>query len=139
MDGRKFLNPALVLAGQGAEEHWRAATGRAYDALFLECRDTLIRWGHVPARRDNVHTFVRLRFTRNAHADLRSIGADLEELSQRRNEADYQTVSPGSFATSSAAQRCIQKARDAIALLDQITSDPTQETAAIAAIQAAWP
>jgi uncharacterized protein (UPF0332 family) len=139
MDGRKFLNAALVLVSRHAEEHWRTTAGRAYYALFLECRDALFHWGFSPSPRDNVHTFVRLRYSRNGDLELKIIGRALEDLGRLRNEADYSLTASGSFASDAEARKSIQRARDALALLEQITADPTREASAIAAIQAAWP
>ena len=139
MVGRRFLGPAQLLAGRGAEEYWRAAAGRAYYALFVECRDALLRWGFIIPPRDNVHSFVRLRFFTTASAELQGIGRALEDLCRLRNEADYRTTAPGNFASAVPASDALQEARDALSLLDQIVGDPARQAAAVAAIRAAWP
>src|SRR5437899_12670360 len=90
MNGRDYLTVARELAAGPTEAHWRTAAGRAYYALMIECRDALRRWGFVPAARDNVHTFVRLRLTFAAYPDLKKIGDALDRLVQWRNYADYQ-------------------------------------------------
>src|SRR5947207_3348204 len=77
MRGRQFLDLARDNLSGNTEVHWRGAAGRAYYALFLECRDALFSWGFVMPPRDNVHTFVRLRFTFAAEPDLKTIGFSL--------------------------------------------------------------
>lgn len=137
MEGRKFLNPAKVLAARTGEEYGRAAVGRAYYALMLECREAFQRWGFVIPRRDNVHTFLRLRFCRNGNHTLETIGDALTDLGQLRNTADYETSALGLFTANVTAQRAIQKAQDTIALLDGINTDSNQQNAAIAALRQA--
>jgi hypothetical protein len=121
----------LVLAP--TETHWRTAVGRAYYALMLEGRDALARWGFAPPRQ-NVHSFVRLRFGYASDPDLKSIGFTLDRLSQWRNHADYQLTSGGSFATNVRASQAITESRTALALLDQIEADPVRRAAAIASL-----
>jgi hypothetical protein len=126
------------LIGQPKEEFWRAALGRAYYALMLEARDVLARWGFVPGRRDNVHTFVRLRFVYAADPDLFQVGRDLEDLGQFRSKADYDLKAP-EFRTDSHAVAALQRAADALALLDAVLADRARVAAAVADIRARWP
>lgn len=135
MDGRAFLDIARDLAAGPAEAHWRTAAGRSYDALFHEGLWMLLRWGFIGPPRDNVHTFVRLRFIYATDPDLKSIGRSLEALLRLRNDADYQLAAPGPFVSARRVTRAIDVARDAIALLDQIDGDPIRRGAAIAAIR----
>jgi hypothetical protein len=89
MPGRGFLNVARDAVAGATKYHWRAAAVHAFYALFLECRDALFRWGFAMPRRDNVHAWVRLRFTYAADPDLKSIGHSLDDLVQLRNAASY--------------------------------------------------
>jgi hypothetical protein len=139
MQGKEFLVLAREIFAGATERHWRGAAGRAYYALMLEGRDALFRWGFALPPRDNVHSFVRLRFSFPADPDLKKIGDALQDLSRLRNRADYD-LSPGIFFASPLwTQRAIQSASDAIVLLDAIDGDPTRRAAAIAAIRIRFP
>jgi hypothetical protein len=106
---------------------------------MLECREALFRWGFKLPPRENVHTFVRLRFDYAADADLKNLGRKLEKFCKLRNRADYDlSVSP-TFASDTKAREAIQEVTAALVLLDAIDGDPVRQAAAIAAIQAAFP
>jgi hypothetical protein len=139
MNGRSFLQSARDLIARPSEANWRSAAGRAYYALLHEGRVALDRWGFPLPPRENIHSFVRLRFTFPAHPDLGQVGLGLDDLSQLRNQADYHLASPGRFASGARAAQAIVRAQAAIDLLDQIDADPARRAAAIAAIRAAWP
>lgn len=139
MDGREFLRIAQELAAGRTEAHWRAAAGRAYYALMLTARDQLERWGFMCPPRENVHTFVRLRFFTAANADLQLIGSRLERLGRLRNQADYQLTLARPFRSAAVSSQAIASAQGALARLDQIDGDPARRTVAIAAIKTAWP
>jgi uncharacterized protein (UPF0332 family) len=139
MDGRAFLDSAQLLVLGRVEADWRSASGRAYYALFSEARAALRRWSFLPQRRDPIHAWVRLRFEYANDADLKQIGNWLDWLSQLRNEADYQLDQPGRFRDASESHIAIQISQQAIALLDQIESDPARRAAAITAITATIP
>lgn len=134
MDGRAFLGVATDLVAFGTEPHRRAAVVDAYYALFLECRDALIRWGVSVPPRQNVHAQVRLKFTYARDAVLNNIGRTLEDCGQLRNQASYNLTASLPFTSDALALRTIQNARDALALLDGIDGDPARRAAAIAAI-----
>jgi hypothetical protein len=139
MDGRAFLQSARHLLATPSEANWRSAAGRAYYALLHEGRVVLERWGFPLPPRDSIHTFVRLRFTYPADADVKKVGDALDRLSKLRTAADYRLASPGSFATAADADDAVQRAEAAIDLLNQIDTDPTRRTAAIAAVRQAFP
>jgi hypothetical protein len=75
----------------------------------------------------------------SADRDLRAIGTAIDNLVRLRNRADYQLALLADFASDAKALTAISEAADAIALLDAIDADSTRRTAAIAAIQAAFP
>lgn len=139
MDGRAFLAVAHALARGPVEAHWRTAAGRAYYGLFLECRDTLLRWGIVLPAQQSVHRDVRLRFLIRSHAELFSISLTLEALSRLRTQADYQIATQGHFATTNAARNAVTDANIALAKLDALDADAALRTVAISAIRAAYP
>ena len=139
MDGRAFLQSARHLLATPSEANRRSAAGRAYYALLHEGRAVLERWGFPLPPRDSIHTFVRLRFTYPADADVQKVGAAFDFLSKLRTAADYRLASPGPFATAVDTDDAVQRAAAAIDLLDQIDADPARRTAAVAAVRAAFP
>jgi hypothetical protein len=139
MDGRAFLDVARELASGPTEAHWRAAAGRASYGLFHEIWAVFLRWSFSIPPRENVHSFLRLRFTFAAEPGVNQIGMALESLGQLRNKADYKLATPGLFATNSFATLAVDDALANVVLLDQIDGDPTRRAAAVAAIRAAWP
>jgi hypothetical protein len=139
MDGRAFLDAARELV-QGADEaYWRSGASRAYYALLHEGRAALTRWGFPMPPKEDLHRFVRFRFTFPADPDLRRVGDAVERLGILRNQADYRLSSPGPFASAARAIDGVQRAEQAIALLDQLDADPARRSAAIAAIHKAFP
>ncbi len=135
MKGRNFLNLALELLRGGTETHYRAAAGRAYYALILECRDALLRWGISVAPHGAVHADVRLKLVYASDTDLKNIGYCLERLVRLRNRADYEMAFVREFASKVSAQNAVNEATVFLDLLDQIDHDPPRRTAAIAAIK----
>src|SRR5205085_2405281 len=82
-----------------------------------------------------VHTFVRLRFTVPPDADLKYVGYRLDRLGTLRNQADYQTATPGQFADAQRAATGVPLAQEVIDRLDAINADPARVAAAVAAIR----
>src|SRR4051794_23862576 len=80
MDGRAFLAVARNLASGPTEAHRRAAAGRGYHAPMPECLSALLRWGFAVPPRENLHSFVRLRFLFASEADPKAIGRVLDNL-----------------------------------------------------------
>lgn len=139
MRGKRYLDLAREILSGGTEVHWRGATGRAYYALMLECRDALARWGFTPLPQGNVHHFVRTRFSGPADPSLNLISRRLAVLAKVRNLADYDLGSLPEFSSSSVADDLVREAEYGLLLLDHIESDPALLAAAVAAIQAAFP
>jgi hypothetical protein len=139
MQGRAYLDLARELMAGASPVHWRGAIGRAYYALVLEGREALSRWGLPLPPRENVHTWVRFRFTFPADAGLQSIGRALDRWCRMRNKADYDMSDLPAFASPTLAQQAIQQVTVALALLDAIDGDPARRSAAQAAIRAAFP
>lgn len=139
MDGREFLVVAGELVSSPTEAHWRTAAGRSYYSVMLEAWRALQRWGFIVPPRDNVHTFVRLRFSFAADHDLKAIGDALDRLSRLRNQADYQIGTAGPFGSVRRAEQAIIDSRDSLNRLTNIEGDPSRQAMAIAAIRTAWP
>lgn len=139
MQGRDWLDLARQIVTGGTEVHWRGAAGRAYYALFLECRDAILRWGFMIPPRENVHAFVRLRFLFPANAELKNIGDVIDRLSRLRNRADYDLGSLPDFTTPVGLLRLRRPVWRAEPLLDAINADPARQAVAIASIRKAFP
>jgi hypothetical protein len=139
MNGREFLQSARDLLARPSEANWRSATGRAYYALLHEGRVALDRWGFPLPPRQDIHPFVRLRFSYANQPDMRRVGDTLDKLARWRNEADYRLATAGRFANDTDATEAARLAQDAINILDQVEADPARRAAAVAAIRAAWP
>ena len=133
MNGRDFLAVAgEVLQGNSAA-HWRTVVGRCYYALFLEGREALRQWGFPLPSRDRIHRFVRLCMLYASDPNLKAVGRVLDRLSQRRNDADYDLLSPH-FSNGKVAGLAFQQATTALAELDAVRNDPARLAAAIADI-----
>src|SRR5437016_2820647 len=139
MQGREYLELAREIFQGKTEKHRRGATGRAYYALFLEGREALARWGFVPARHDNAHHFVRAHFAYPSDAALKQIGDSLERTGRLRAKADYNLSALPEFKSDADPQDAIDRATNAIGLIDAVEADPAHLAAAVAAIRAAFP
>jgi hypothetical protein len=139
MRGRAFLVLAREIVLGGKERHWRGAAGRAYYALMLECRETLIRWGFPMPPGDGGHRFARSRFSVPGNADLRFIVDRFDRLAPLRNKADYILTTLLEFSSDARAQDAIQIASDALDRLDAIEADSVRLANAVAAIRAVYP
>jgi hypothetical protein len=134
MRGREFLDLARAIVTGPTEAYRRGTVIHAYYALVLECRDALARWGFSCPPRQNMHSWVRLRFMYARDADCKTVGRALEFLVQRRNEASYQLSLTTPFATGVLPLGAISRAAAALALLDAIDTDPSRRAAAIASL-----
>lgn len=134
MRGREFLRVAQVLLTSRGAPFWRTVVWLAYYALFLECREALLRWGVPSLPRVGAHGEVRRRFRYARHPDMQILANALEALGQARNRASYDLRPLLEFTTSTNAVQAVRTAEDAIALLDAIEADPVRRAAAIAAL-----
>src|SRR5438046_2511130 len=123
MRGSEFLDLAQEIVRGGTEVHWRGAAGRAYYALMLESRDALLGWGFAAPPRENIHAFVRLRFTFPASPDVLLIGRALDKLNRLRNKADYHLSIGPPFDSDVITTEALQAAADSITLLGAIQAD----------------
>ncbi len=139
MNGRAFLATANLLLNVPCEENWRTVVGRAYYALLHEGQVALERWGFPLPPAEGLHNFVRCRFAFPVNPDMRKVSEALNKLSPVRNEADYRLRNSSRFGTDAEAVRAIDRAEEAIDLLDEMGADPARRAAAIAAIRAAFP
>jgi hypothetical protein len=138
MRGRDFLDTARRLSGGITEADHRSAISRAYYALFIECRDALLRWGFVfPSR--NSHREVQQRLAFPGNADLRPIGDVLSYLVSRRNCADYDMINPRHPQTAVAAAEATARSTSSIAHLDALEADPARLKQAIDDIRKVFP
>lgn len=124
MRGRAFLDVARSLVIGPSEAYWRAAIVHAYYALMLECRDAQIGWGFPIPPHQNVHAIVRLRFSTAADLDLKDLGKALDWLVQSRNRASYNLGPSPAFASLAEANKAVQRATAALALLDSRARRP---------------
>jgi len=138
MRGREFLATADRLSRLQDESDWRSGISRAYYALYLECRESLRRWGFVIAPRSS-HIDVSRRFSWPKNSDLNQIHLTFQSLSGLRNQADYDLSPILFFRNSVATINAIRETRFALSVLDAIEADPARLAQAIADIRAAFP
>ena len=138
MRGRDFLGTASRLTSMKSESDWRSAMSRAYYAFLLEWRDALKRWGFLISPR-NAHRDVYQYFRSPANAELNQLARTFQNLSSKRNQADYDLAPHRYFANSTDAINAVKEAKDGIALLDAIEGDAARLAQAIADIRAAFP
>ncbi len=139
MDGREFLDAAQHLLSLPKEVNWRSAVSRLYLAVLHEARAALDRWGFpLPAQVD-IHDFVLLRFRSVTSMDLLRVWEALRRLVSFVEEADFALATVRLFADATEVSKHLVLAQVAIALLDQIDSDPARRAAAIGDIRARWP
>ncbi len=119
---RDLLEVADDLLDGPKEAHWRSAVSRAYYATFHGARLLLRRCGFLLPKGERSHAYLWLRLSNCGHADLTDAGAELFELRNRRNWADYDFDPP---MDQSAAQDYVQKSRDILNLLEQAMTIPS--------------
>jgi hypothetical protein len=134
MRGREFLRVAHALLTNRGAPFWRTAVWVAYYALFLECREALLRWGVLSLPRFGAHGEVRNRFRYARHPDMQILANALEALGQARNRASYDIRQLPEFANPTPATSAVRTAEDAVALLDAIEADPARRAAVIASL-----
>src|SRR4051812_17431239 len=118
MKGREYLHPARDLAAGTSEPYWRGAAVPPYYPVLLGCREALIRWGVIIPRQPSVHTFARFRLSSAKNADLKTLGTALEALGRLRTLASYDLRPNPKFGNATEAKQAVQKAENALSLLD---------------------
>jgi uncharacterized protein (UPF0332 family) len=121
MNVKDFLAVADELLDGSTEASWRSAVSRAYYAAFHAARDLLRRCGFSIPRADQAHAYPWLRLANCGRIDVQSAGAELHELRQARNWADYDLDRP--FGHLHAANQ-VGAATDLIRLLDDLAATP---------------
>jgi uncharacterized protein (UPF0332 family) len=121
MNERDFLKLAAILARGSTEAEWRASLGRAYYAAFHVARQLLEELSFVVPRADRAHTYLSYRLQNSGAASIERAGMDLQELRQRRNQADYDLHLP--VARGMAASHVLT-AEQVIQRLDAARSEP---------------
>lgn len=139
MNGRSFLTVARDNLSGHSEAHWRSAAGRAYYALMLEVRDSLVAWGLSRPIRGGIHQYVRVRVFTSTDADMKSLGQALDDLRSLRQRADYELIPHRDFSSPLRASDAIRIAADALRLLDAIVGDGSRSTSITAEIRAVFP
>ena len=123
MNERDFLKLAVILARGSTEAEWRASLGRAYYAAFHVARGLLEDLGFVVPRADRAHTYLSYRLQNSGDAHVERAGMDLQELRQRRNQADYDLHLP---VTRVMAASHVLTAEQIIQRLDAARSEPVR-------------
>ncbi|HEY1380216.1 MAG TPA: hypothetical protein VGF55_25665 [Gemmataceae bacterium] len=130
---------ARELAQEPTEAHWRSASGRAYYALLIELRDAMTNWGLSRPLPSQVHQLVYRRLFVPTDPDMKQIGIWFDRLRTARVRADYETWALAEFGTDAGAKWAVQRADDALKLLDAIEADPPRRDAIAAEIKAVLP
>lgn len=111
---RDLLDVADSLVTGAYEAEWRSAVSRAYYAAFHAARLLMRAGGFDVPRAEQAHAYLWLRLANSGHLDVQQAGAELNELRQARNRADYDMDHDFPHA---AAVRSVQLAESLLTLL----------------------
>ena len=117
MDPREFHSLASKLAGNGSPVEVRTAISRAYYAVYHVGAEILREMGFRINRSASGHADVRFRLSNSGDTEVIKIGAQLGDLQNKRNEADYDLSKPGA-ENRKTAQAIVAQAGRMIRILD---------------------
>jgi uncharacterized protein (UPF0332 family) len=120
MDANNFIALAgkLAVMSHADEAAYRTAVSRAYYGAFHVARLFLTELGFEPVANANVHAFVRHYLSGSRHRDARLAAAELADLQQARNRADYQLDNPD-VGSRAYAMVSVERATRIISALDR--------------------
>lgn len=123
MNERDFLKLAAILARGSPEAEWPASLGRAYYSAFHVARRLLEDLGFAVPRADRAHTYLSYRLQNCGDVHVGRAGSDLQELRQRRNQADYDLHLPVSRVMAASH---VLTAEQIVQRLDAARSEPVR-------------
>jgi hypothetical protein len=106
---------------------------------LIELRDAMTNWGLSRPLPSQVHQLVYRRLFVPTDPDMKQIGIWFDRLRTARVRADYETWALAEFGTDAGAKWAVQRADDALKLLDAIEADPPRRDAIAAEIKAVLP
>lgn len=94
MEGKDFLELAKKLQNSADEASLRTAVSRAYYAIFNHVKDFLNSSGIKLPKAAQAHEKTRQYLSNCGIDDAVDLADDLDNLRKRRNDADYELISP---------------------------------------------
>ena len=121
MTPRDFLSLGEELIEGDAGAHWRTAISRAYYAAFHAARLFMQRCRFVVPDAGGAHRYLGHRLANSGHDGVAEAGKDLEDLRDRRNEADYDLWRT---FTRKRADELVTMGERIIEALEEVQGDP---------------
>jgi len=134
-DPQEFIKLAerILRNSPGASEA-RTAIGRAYYGAFHAAKRPLEQSFRF-SKQENVHQQIRMLFINCSSVDAREIGRNLDDLRDRRNNADYR-LDDTVVDQPMTATDCLQLAKRAIMKVQQLLAGPNASS--VIAEMKAW-